>query len=465
MERNAYANLTLQAIDYFRDRKAGVPPVWRPTTELEVLLQGQDGHLPMEGSGHESPLTFLLEEVLTRPTGNTNPSFFGWVHGGGDELGIAAALISAAMNANAGGRNHGAVHIERTVIGWMLQVFGFGDTASGVFVQGTSEANLLALAVARTAAREGLRGEPDPRREILYVGPDAHDSVTKAARLLQFGPTRVAEGGNETERLDPHTLQRMIRRDRKAGLLPTCVIATAGSIDSGACDSLDAIADVCREEGVWLHVDGAFGAWLRIAPAPFDEPVRGLELVNSLAFDFHKWLPIPFAVGALLVKDSALHRATFANDAPYLARGGALAGGPDWAVNYGIALSRPFQGLAPYLILRSHGLREIGQGIAYCVVLAHYFASLIEKSDSFALIDPVVGNVVLFNALPQSDARSSAEDVAASLQSRGETVFSTTSRNGRPVLRACFVNHETRPRHVEQAVRELEAWAERSHPT
>ena len=238
--------------------------------------------------------------------------------------------------------------------------------------------------------------------------------------------------------------------------------ATAGSIDSGASDPLEAVAEVCREEGVWLHVDGAFGAWLQIAPPPFDEPIRGIELADSLAFDFHKWLPVPFAVGALLVKDRDVHRATFANEASYLAQGRALAGGPDWAVNYGIALSRPFSGLAPYLILRAHGLRDLGRGIAYCVVLAHYFADLIERSPSFALAAPVVGNVVLFELSARPDAALRAADVAADLQERGETVFSTTSRGGRTVLRACFVNHGTRPKHVEQAVRELEAWAERA---
>ena len=131
-------------------------------------------------------------------------------------------------------------------------------------------------------------------------------------------------------------------------------------------------------------------------------------------------------------------------------------------MNYGVALSRPFSGLSPYLILRSHGRRKLGQGIAYCIVLAHYFAELIERSQSFALVAPVVGNVVLFEPSALTDADPCASGVAADLQERGETFFSTTSRDGRIVLRACFVNHGTRPKHVDQAVRELEAWAERA---
>lgn len=465
MRSDGYAAIVTRALDAFRARRSGSHPVWMPTEDLEGLLSGADGRLPVDGQGHEAPLAFLLEEVLTRPTGNTSPKFFGWVHGGGDELGVAAAIISAAMNSNTGGRDHGAVHVEVTLLAWMREVFGFGDTSSGVLTQGTSEANLLALATARTAARKLGKGQDDPRREILYAGADVHDSADKASRLLQFGPTRVASDAHGSPRMCPDELRRLIRQDRAEGLVPTCVIATAGSVDSGACDPLVAIAEVCREERVWMHVDGAFGAWLRIAPPPFDTPVRGLELADSLAFDFHKWLPVPFAVGALLVKDADVHRRTFANKAPYLSQGRALSGGPDWAVNYGIALSRPFQGLAPYLILRTYGLRQLGQGVAYCVVLAHYFAHLIDASERFTVVEPVVGNVVLFATVPALEDAGRADDIAAALQERGESVFSTTTWKGRSVLRACFVNHKTRPEHVEEAVQELEGQVERLNST
>ena len=184
MTDSDYSDILLTAMKAFKARTEGTPPVWRPATDLGDLLKSTHGALPLSGEGPDDPLTFLLQEVLTRPTGNTSPSFLGWVHGGGDELGIAAAIIASAMNANTGGRDHGAVHIERTVIDWMLQLFGFTPASSGVLTQGTSESNLLALAVARTAARRAQSGNTDPRDEIVYVGPDVHDSVTKAARLL-----------------------------------------------------------------------------------------------------------------------------------------------------------------------------------------------------------------------------------------------------------------------------------------
>jgi aromatic-L-amino-acid decarboxylase len=173
---------------------------------------------------------------------------------------------------------------------------------------------------------------------------------------------------------------------------------------------------------------------------------------------------VPFAVSALLVADPAAHRETFATQASYLDVSRALAGGPDWATNCGLALSRPFHGLARYLILRARGLRAIGEGIAHCVVLAQYFADLVMRSPLLDVVAPVVGNVILFEARHPDGEAIDADELAAVLQERGETVFSTTRRGARKVLRACFVNHNTRTKHVEAAVRQLEAALSRSRP-
>jgi aromatic-L-amino-acid decarboxylase len=456
-----------RAFQGFQRRSHAEGPVWEDPEPVVDALRGPSGLFPNDGAPVAETLKFLTDVLLEHPVGNTDPRFLGWVHGGGDELGIAAAVIAAGMNANVGGRNHGAVHVEATVLGWVRSIFGFPDEASGVFTQGTSEANLLALAVARTSARRSAPDDINPCREVLYVASDSHDSVTKAAQLLQYGHVRSVPGRGNEPRVDPESLARAVASDRAAGLLPVCVVGSAGTIDRGACDDLRALAEVAREAGVWLHVDGAFGAWLRIAPPPFDEPVAGIDLADSLAFDFHKWLPSSFAAGALLVRDRELHRATFSTQASYLSPSEALAGGPDWAVNYGVALSRPFQGLAPYLVLRTHGLRALGESIAYCVVLANYFADRIERSGGLELVVPVDGNVVLFEVIGADGVRLQTDDVAASLQRGGRTVFSTTEFDGRRVLRACFVNHRTRPGHVDEAIDDLLAvsrWAQDVEP-
>jgi aromatic-L-amino-acid/L-tryptophan decarboxylase len=445
------------ALCSFRARSRAERPVWEdPGPLLAMALAGAHGELPHTGAPLQGIVSFLVDRVLERPVGNTDPRFLGWVHGGGDELGLLAAIVVAGMNANTGGRDHGAVRIERVVLDWMRSIFGFPTGASSVFTQGTSEANLLALATARTSSRSRAGSADDPRAEAVYVSARGHESVFKTARILQFGHIRIVPERQEGDGLiDVELLERCISEDRAAGLVPVCIVATAGTVDRGATDDLDGLAEVAASAGVWLHVDGAFGAWLRIAPRPFDAPVRSIDRADSLAFDLHKWLPVPFATGVLLVADRQSHRATFAVSAQYLAPSEGLAGGPDWAANYGIALSRPFQGLAAYLILRAHGLRALGERIAYCVVLADYFGDLVRRTSGLRLIEPVEGNVVLFEVLDGRGGPLPADRIAAALQSTGRTVFSTTSFGGRRVLRACFVNHRTRPRHAQTAIEEL----------
>jgi aromatic-L-amino-acid decarboxylase len=465
-----------------RQRAASNLPVWQEPAGLEDALRtGGWSELTSEPRAARELVEFLLTEVLSHPTGNVDPRFLGWVHGSGHELGVISAVIVAAMNANTGGRHHGAMLIESTVRQWLLRIFGFQQAASAVLTQGTSEANLLGLAVAREWARSVRRPDaeetyrPDPRLEVLYTGPGVHESVTKAARILQFGPLRCVGNANSAdERLDPEALAVAIANDLDAGLHPVAIVATAGGVDSGATDDLLQLRAVANRFGLWLHVDGAFGAWLRIAPSPFDAPVRGIDGADSLALDLHKWLPVPMTVGALLVRDSILHRRTFSTRAPYLQHGEALAGGEDWPTDYGIALSRPFQGLAPFMILQSIGLRALGEGIAHCVVLADYFSQLLVASGAFRLARPTVGNVVRFEPIPKAapgysarrgggptglDAMSrsvvDAGRLAALLQRDGSTVFSTTIVDGRQVLRACFVHHGTRTHHVEEAVQQL----------
>mgnify|MGYP000497494397 FL=1 len=344
-----------EAYRWHQLHRSGDLPVWEAPDGLETHLAASHGALPLESSDPDDVVDFLLREVMPRPTGNSHPSFLGWVHGGGDELQMIAAIIASAMNSNTGGRNHGATHVDRTVLGWLRDIFDFGPSSSAVFTQGTSEANLLALAIARTRVHSDSTTVVEVSREVVYVGEDVHDSVTKAARLLQFGHIRVVRADQDNGGFSADALEGAVNRDRADGFIPVAVVASAGSIDSGACDQLDDIADVCLDKGVWMHVDGAFGAWLRIAPPPFDEPVAGIERADSLAFDLHKWLPMPFSTGVLLTKDPAAHRATFASDAGYLEPGAGLAGGPDWVVDHSIAVSRSLQGLTPCPSLRARG--------------------------------------------------------------------------------------------------------------
>ncbi len=237
---------------------------------------------------------------------------------------MLAELLAAGMNSNVGGREHAAVYVERQVIGWCRELFGFPEGASGLLVTGTSMANLIAVVVAKTA-RLGpeVRARRPPRRAprlTAYAARSAHGCVAKAMEITGLGADalRLLPTGAD-RRLDLAALARAIAADRRDGAAPFLVVGTAGTVDTGAIDDLRAIAALAAAEGLWFHVDGAFGALARMSPelAP---RFAGIERADSLAFDFHKWAHAPYDAGCVLVRDGALHRAAFATEPPYLAR-------------------------------------------------------------------------------------------------------------------------------------------------
>lgn len=342
--------LAHRMLDTALDQTEGVRdrPVWTPVSA--AARAALDAPLPLEGEGAARVCNDLVDTVLPYPTGNTHPRFFGWVHGAGTPIGIIAEMMAAAMNANVGGRDHGAVYVERQVIDWCRQLFGFPSGASGLVVTGTSMATLIALAVARHGASDGragpdgLAGQAAPL--VGYTSAEAHSSVAKAFELLGLGRRNLrAVPVAETYRMDIGLLAESIAADRAKGLTPFCVIATAGTVNTGAIDDLAAIATLCAHQNLWLHVDGAFGA-LAMMHDTLKPCLKGIERADSLAFDFHKWMHVPYDAGCVLLRDGALHRETFSSRPAYLESAATgLAGGEPWFCDYGPELSRGFRAL------------------------------------------------------------------------------------------------------------------------
>ena len=244
----------------------------------------------------------LAAQVLPYGTGNTHPRFWGWVHGTGLASGVMAEMVAATMNANLGGRAHGAVEIERAVIDWSRKVMGFPEGASGVLVTGTSQATVIALAAAR------LRVLPDVRAKgqgaaplVAYAGAGAHNAAKKAMELLGLGHEALRAIPEGDAGMDVAALRDRIIADRAAGLLPFAMIGTAGSVDMGRFDDLNGLADLAAQTGLWLHVDGAFGAWTRLAAEPWRRLSDGIGRAESLACDFHKWMFVPYDCGMVPV--------------------------------------------------------------------------------------------------------------------------------------------------------------------
>jgi len=418
-------------------------PVWTAVPhEVRAVLAEP---APRAGAGLERTVEELTRLILPYPTGNTHPRFFGWVHGTGTASAVVPALFAAAMNVNCGGRDHAGTYVERAVLDWSKELLGFPRNAGGILVTGTSQANLLALA----AAREKAEGD----QLVAYLSTEGHSSIAKALRLLGIRNEAIRRIPCDADfRMDLAALEAGIRQDRRRGLRPFCVIGSAGTVNTGAFDDLDAIATIASTEGLWFHVDGALGAWCALAPGLL-EKVRGMEKADSLAFDFHKWLHVEYACGCVLFRDAALQRRAFQSEADYLAmEGRGLFGGHPWFHSLGSDLSRGFQALKVWFALKEHGADAFRDAIARNCAQARALAALVAAQLEFELLQEPPLNIVCFR-YRGSDAAN--QRIAERLHEEGIAALSLARLHGRTWLRACITNHRTREEDLDILVRAL----------
>ena len=405
----------------------------------------------------------LVSQVMPYSTGNTHPRFFGWVHGTGLATGLLSEMVAATMNSNLGGRDHGLNYMEREVIAWARDTFGFPKTASGLLVAGTSQATVIAMAAARIRAlgtevrKKGIHGTPPL---TIYSGAAAHNALRKAIEVLGIGTDHlrlVPDGENGP---DPKELERLILADKANGLMPMALVATAGSVDLGRFDNLNAMADLAAKHGLWLHIDGAFGAWTRLADEPWRSLSNGIERADSVACDFHKWMYVPYDCGLILIRDEAEHRAAFAARPSYLAaQDQGLGGGEPWFCDYGIDLSRGNRALKIWSALAHYGSERLGAAITANCAQAALMGKLVSTTPDMALAAPVVSNLCSFSADTTLSVPGQSElntRIAMDLQMSGEVVFSTTVVNGTTVLRAAITNHRTTAEDIRLAIRAVE---------
>jgi len=435
-------------LDDMFDHLAGVRdgPVWQPMPP--AIRDSWADPLPRGPGDPAETYAAFRSRVMPHATGNLHPRFMGWVHGGGTPVGMLAEMLAGGLNANCGGRDHAPIAVERQVIAWAAEIIGFPQTASGVLVTGTSMANMIGVLVARTAAcgtrvrAEGVGGT----RLVAYASAAAHGCVGRAMDMAGLGsdalrliPTDAAG------RIVAPALRAAIARDRAAGDRPFLLVGTAGSVDIGAIDPLDRLADVARESGIWLHVDAAFGAMAMLSPR-LRPLLAGLERADSVAFDFHKWGQVPYDAGCILVREAEHQLAAFAADAAYLRRATrGLAAGEVWPNDLGPDLSRGFRALKVWMTLRTYGADRIGAMVERSCALAQEMAARIDAEPALERLAPVALNVVCFRfvaADDELDALNAA--IVADLQESGLAVPSTTMIGGRLAIRAALVNHRTR---------------------
>jgi aromatic-L-amino-acid decarboxylase len=452
----------VEALASLRDR-----PPWQHAPD--VVRTHFSGPLPLEPQSPSTVYDEFLEFIQPYPVGNIHPRFWGWVFGTGTVLGALAEMLAAAMNIGAAGglSYHSANYVENQVLDWFKEMLGFPPSASGLLTSGCSAANLIGLAVAcNTKAGYDLRQQglhAAPARMVLYASEQAHSSVQKAVELLGLGSEALHPVPVDGQfRIDVDALAVRIAADRQAGLRPFCVVGAAGTTNTGAIDDLEALAELCQQEDLWLHVDGAFGAWAAIAPEA-RALVKGIERADSLAFDLHKWMYMPYEIGCVLVRSEEDHRRAFSLTPAYLAHGEGSRGltGLDvpWLSDYGFQLSRSFRALKAWMSLKEHGVRKYGRLIQQNIDQARYLAGLIETAPELELAAPASLNVVCFRYLRPGlegaalDALNKEIEVA--LQEQGIAVVSGTALCGNYVLHMAHCNHRTRREDLDTLVREV----------
>ncbi|WP_406195361.1 pyridoxal-dependent decarboxylase [Kitasatospora sp. NBC_01560] len=457
------------AADLAADHLAGLAdrPVWQPMDDAarSTLL---DAPLPAAGRPLAELLAAVEKDVLPYPMGNGSPRFFGWVNSAPAPAGVLATLTAAAMNPSSAGGDHADVHLERAVVRWIAELVGFPHPAGGgLLTSGTSMATIVCLAAARgRAARaagwdvreDGLAGMPPL---VGYVTGETHSCVRKAAELLGLGSRHlrtVATGPDGL--LDVAELRAAIERDRAAGLLPFLVVASAGTVGTGAVDDFDPIADLCAEQRLWLHVDGAYGAFGVLDPA-IAHRYTGMARADSLALDPHKWLGVPVDCGCALVRDSEELRSTFSLVPSYLRD--EAAGSLGWFSEYGTEQTRPFRALKVWATIAHRGRDGLAQDIARCTALARRLGELVEADDELELMAEVQTSIVAFRhrAAGATGAAIDAvnRELPVAVQRRGRVFVTGARLAGHEVLRACLLNAATTEADLALLLTEVKAAA------
>jgi aromatic-L-amino-acid decarboxylase len=434
----------------------GASPVFPETSAARVAAIFRRP-LPEEGVGREA-LERGCREVLGHTRQNNHPRMFGYVASPAAPVGALASLLAAALNANVTSWRSApsATEVERTTVGWLAEMIGYAGAnpeCGGLLTSGGSMANLNALFVAhRAQAGDGpeasRRGLWAAAPAALYASDQVHLSIPKAADILGLGREQVRTvPTDEGFRMDVRALAELIAADKARGLRPFCVVASAGTVATGAVDPLADVARVAREHGLWFHVDGAYGALARAAPsrrALFD----GLEEADSLSLDPHKWLYTPVDCGCLILREPARARAAFSGTEEGYIKIFEQEQSEAFAFwDYGVELSRPFRALKVWALLSYYGARRVREAIAEDCALAEHLAALVDEAEDFELLAPATLGICCFRYAPAGAADERLDDLNARVMQRvqrgGVAYLSNAVLRGRFALRASVTNFRT----------------------
>jgi aromatic-L-amino-acid/L-tryptophan decarboxylase len=453
-----------QMIDDLIDYWAGIreQKIWRPIPE--EVKEVFDQPIPEQGQSPEEVYREFKQYIFPYNKGNVHPRFFAWIQGTGTPMGTFGDLLASGMNPNTTIGEHSAMYVDRQVVNWCKQLMNFPTEASGILVSGGSMANITALTVARNSYGEekirqrGLKAASG--QLLIYCSVETHSCILKAAEIIGLGTDAVRKiGVNERYELDVQLLKVQLEEDLQAGFLPFCLVGTAGTVNTGAIDPMAELLEISRAYGLWFHVDGAYGALGKLDPN-YAGALRAIEEADSLAFDLHKWLYVPYEVGCTLIRDAKKHRNSFAITPNYLLqekRG--LSGGLDSINNYGFELSRGFKALKVWMSLKEHGREKYAAMITQNNRHAAYLAELVEQNPYLELTAPVSMSITCFRMIQPNWGEEALQalnkEILLRLQEEGIASPSSTILNGKYTLRIANVNQRTRKEDMELLVREV----------
>jgi len=435
----------MQFLSTVRERK-----VWQePPSDVKDFFNQR---VPIEGQMHETIYEDFKTKIRPYPTGNIHPRFWGWVMGTGTPFTMLADMLAAGININQGGGNQVGGLVEKQLIDWFIELFEFPPDASGLLVSGGSMANLIGITVARYAKadfdlrKEGLYGSQ--KRMMVYASTEVHNCVNKTVELLGLGSDSLRLiSVNDNYEIKIDELQQQIKHDIEQGLQPFCVIGNAVTVNTGACDDLNALADLCRKENLWFHVDGAIGAMLMLSEK-YKDKIAGIERADSLAMDMHKWMYVPYEASCVLVRNKATHYKAFSLQAAYLQhekRG--MGGGDIWFSDYGVELSRGFKALKIWMSIKEHGIKKFGRMVTQNVEQVQYLKLLVNNNPKLELTAPAPLNLLCFrykgNLSDEEKLNSLNKELLFQLHESGVALPSYTILKGKYSLRVANTNHRT----------------------
>ncbi|MBO1514358.1 pyridoxal phosphate-dependent decarboxylase family protein [Metabacillus bambusae] len=427
-------------------------------TDFQILEKLRNESIPEHGNCHTHLLDQFESDILPNLTHADHPRFFGYIPGPNNFISIMADTLVSGLNifSGASSMGPGVTNIELVTIDWLRQIYDFPEEAGGLFVSGGSMANLTGLAVARH-----IKLLDQTENTVIYTSDQTHLTIIRGLGILGFKSKQIKIIPTDKQfRIALPRLQQEVKKDRAEGKIPFCVIANAGTTNSGAIDPLQQIGEFCEKEGLWFHVDGAYGA-----PALLSEKskslLKGIELADSLVLDPHKWLFQPYEIGCVLVRDRKYLKDTFRITPDCLRDICKIEQEINFS-EYGIQVTRSFRALKLWMSMKYFGIQTFQNAITTGITLAEFAEKKLRESSCWEIVTPAQIGIVTFRYIQLNYDTGTIdrlnEQIISEIIKEGYALLSSTVLDGKVVLRMCTINPRTTQNDIEKTILRLEKY-------